>query len=243
MEDMKRVCMLTGASGPLGTAFIERYADRYQIIAVHNRNPIQFATQQQVFVDPLFPSLETAANNHAVYSVRADISKQDEIERLICEVIALFGRIDLLINGAAMRKWSHLLAPGALDTVEMQMNVNILAPVRLAVDLARAFWCLDPDTNVRFNRNIINISSTAGLFVYPDLGQALYAMSKAALNHITYHLATDFWDIGIRVNAVAPDTFPGRVSIEEVLDAIITLDSSKQTGQVLPLYHESVTRR
>lgn len=243
MEDMKRVCMLTGASGPLGTAFIEHYADRYQIIAVHNRNPIQFATQEQVFVDPLFPSSGIAANDHAVYSVRANISKQDEIEYLIREVIARFGRIDLLINGAALRAWSHLLAPGALDTAEAQMSVNLLAPVRLAVALARAFWCLDPDTNVRFNRNIINISSTAGLFVYPDLGQALYAMSKAALNHLTYHIATDFWDIGIRVNAVAPDTFPGRVSTEEVLDAIISLDTSKLTGKVLPLYHESATRR
>src|SRR5947209_14314020 len=102
MDDIKRVCLLTGASGPLGTAFIERYADRYQIIAVHNRNAIQFATQEQVFVDPLFPSLGIPANNNAVYSVRVDISKQDEIEHLIREVIARFERIDDLINGAAI---------------------------------------------------------------------------------------------------------------------------------------------
>lgn len=40
---MTRVCLLTGASGPLGTALIERYADRYQIVAVHHRRPLYFA--------------------------------------------------------------------------------------------------------------------------------------------------------------------------------------------------------
>ena len=56
--------------------------------------------------------------------------------------------------------------------------------------------------------------------MYPDLGQALYASSKAALNHLTYHLASELWDIGVRVNAVAPDTFPGRVSIDDIRTAV-----------------------
>lgn len=115
-------------------------------------------------------------------------------------------------------------------------NVNILAPLRLSLSLAKTFWHVDPPMNVQLNRNIVNISSTAGLFVYPNTGEALYASSKAALNHLTYHLASEFWDLGIRVNAVAPDTFPGRVSFDEVLDAIIMLDESDGTGDVLPLY-------
>jgi NAD(P)-dependent dehydrogenase (short-subunit alcohol dehydrogenase family) len=233
---MKRVCLLTGASGFLGTAFIKRYADRYQIVAVHNRNAIQFATQEQTFLDPLCPAREIPENEHAVYSMRADISQPQEIERLIGDVVARFGRIDLLINGAATRAISHLLAPGAVDPAELLWRVNVLAPLRFSVGVARFFWSLDPDANVRFNRNIINVSSTAGLFVYPDLGQALYGTSKAALNHLTYHLANDFWDIGIRVNAVAPDTFPGRVATDNVLDMLIKLDTEEVTGQILTLY-------
>jgi NAD(P)-dependent dehydrogenase (short-subunit alcohol dehydrogenase family) len=232
---MKRVCLLTGASGLFGTAFIERHADRYQIAAVHNRNAIQFATQEQTFVDPLFPSRDLPENNRAIYSIRADISNPQEIDRLLGEVLARFGQIDLLINGAARREWSHVLTPGALDSAEMLWNVNVLAPLRLSVGIARSFWRLDPDANLQLNRNIINISSSAGLFVYPDLGQALYGTSKAALNHLTYHLASEFWDIGIRVNAVAPDTFPARVSIDDVLTAVINFDRSRETGQILPL--------
>src|SRR5260370_23330085 len=134
---MKRICLLTGASGFFGTAFLERFADQYQIVAVRNRNAIQFATQEQTFVDPLLPSEEVIENQHAAYSVRADISKSEEIDRLVSDVIARFGRIDLLINAAVCRAWSHLLAPSSIDSADMMWNVNVLAPLRLSVGIAR----------------------------------------------------------------------------------------------------------
>jgi NAD(P)-dependent dehydrogenase (short-subunit alcohol dehydrogenase family) len=239
LEDVNRVCLLTGGSGLLGGAFIERYAARYRIVAVHHRSAIPFATQEQQFVDPLFPSREIDANRNAVYAIRADIASFDEIDRVVSEALSRFRRVDLLINGAAVRSWSPLLAAGALDTAETSWQVNVLAPLRFSVALAQRFWCFEPSENLRFNRNIVNISSTAGLFVYPDLGQALYGTSKAALNHLTYHLASELWDIGIRANAVAPDTFPGRVSKESVLDTIVRLDDSEQTGHIVRLCQES----
>src|SRR5712692_8425458 len=124
MEHVKRVCLMTGASGLLATAFIERYADRYRIIAVHNRNPVQFATQDQMFVDPLAPSHRVAVNEHAVRSERVDISEPAAVNRLVGEVAAQFDNIDLLINAAAIRAWSPLLAPAALDAAEAVLKVN-----------------------------------------------------------------------------------------------------------------------
>jgi len=239
VEEVKRVCLMTGASGSLATAFIQRYADRYRIIAVHNRHPVQFAAQDQEFVDPLAPSHRVAANEHAVHSVRADLSEADGVARLVSEVVAQFGSIDLLINAATMRSWSPLLEPGALDAAEAVLRTNVLAPLRLSVTIAQHLWQSDPAGNQRANRNIINISSSAGLFVYPDQGQTLYSISKAAVNQLTYHLANEFWNIGVRVNALAPDSFPGRVAITEVLEAIIDLDASEQTGQVIPLLSAS----
>jgi NAD(P)-dependent dehydrogenase (short-subunit alcohol dehydrogenase family) len=232
---MKRVCLLTGASGLLGTAFIERCHPIYDIIAVHNRNPVQFATQHQKFVDPLAPSRLVAANEHATHSIQADICDLDAINRVVGEVQAHFGNIDLLINAAAIRAWSPVLSATSLDAAEMVLKINVLGPIRLSVAIARALWKSGCTENQRRNRNIVNISSSAGLFVYPDQGQTLYGMSKAALNHSTYHLAIEFWDIGIRVNALAPDTFPGRVSTAKVVDTIIDLDASEQTGQIISL--------
>jgi NAD(P)-dependent dehydrogenase (short-subunit alcohol dehydrogenase family) len=130
------------------------------------------------------------------------------------------------------------LTPGAIDLAEALFQINLQAPLRLSVGLAQALWRSDPADNLRLNRNIINVSSTAGLFVYPDLGQALYGTSKAALNHLTYHLASEFWDIGVRVNAIAPNSFPGIVSTGRVLEAITTFDAGSHTGEVLRLEAE-----
>jgi NAD(P)-dependent dehydrogenase (short-subunit alcohol dehydrogenase family) len=231
---MKRVCLLTGASGLLGNAFIERYANQYEIVAVYHRNAVRFATQDQGFVDPVDPGRKIEANLHAVYAVRTDLTKQQEVDRLIGEVVGQFGNVDLVINGAAMRSYSPLLQqPGLMDCAEALFQINLHAPLRLSAGLAQTIWRSDPEANIRRNRNIVNIASTAGLLVYPDLGQALYASSKAAMIHLTYHMASEFWDIGVRVNAIAPNTFPGIVPIERVLDAIAAFDAGSETGEVL----------
>jgi NAD(P)-dependent dehydrogenase (short-subunit alcohol dehydrogenase family) len=232
---MSRVCVLTGASGPLGSAFIERHADRYQIVAIHHRRPVYFRTQDQEFVDPIQPSRELAANARRVHAIRVDLARQEELDAAVEAVLAAFGCVDLLINAAAARRFSPLLRAGSDAGAEEIFNVNVLAPLRFSLSLGRSCWGADPEANARSNRNVLNVGSTSGLFVYPDLGQALYASTKAALHHLTYHLASELWDLGIRVNAVAPDTFPGRVSIEAVLDAIIAFDQSAETGQVLAL--------
>lgn len=240
MAAVKRVCLLTGASGPLGTAFIERYADRFDILAVHHRNPVAFATQDQRFVDPLAPARALPQNGHPVHAIRADLAQLGGVAGVVCEAQERFGRVDLLVNAAAVRRFAPLLsdvADPALATTFFA--VNVLAPLRLCVELARVLWRTDPEANVTCNRNVINVGSTAGLFVYPDCGQALYASSKAALHHLTYHLASELWNIGVRVNALAPDTFPGRVGTAEVLDAIIDLDESTRTGELLELWRRS----
>jgi NAD(P)-dependent dehydrogenase (short-subunit alcohol dehydrogenase family) len=193
---MKRVCLLTGASGSLGNAFIERYASQYRIFAVHHRNAIAFATQDQQFVDPLQPQREIQANGHAVYAIRADLSKRHEIDRVVAEVAALFERVDLLINAAAVRYFSPLLKPGALDWTESLFEINLQAPLRLSVGGAQALWRSNPEENLRLNR---------------------------------------FWDIGVRVNAIAPNTFPGIVPTGRVLEAIAAFDAGSQTGEVLRL--------
>jgi NAD(P)-dependent dehydrogenase (short-subunit alcohol dehydrogenase family) len=231
----RRVCLLTGASGRLGTAFIERFAGSYEIIAVHNRRHRHLSSDDQMIVDPLFPITQLAANQRAFHSFRANLQDAGEIEILIDKVVRNFGRVDLLINGETVRGWSPLLSKSAIDHAEQLFRLNFHAPLRLCVGLANKLWRSDPASNLAFNRNVINISSSVGCFVYPDQGQALDGSSKAALNHLTYHLASEFWDIGIRVNALAPDSFCDRASTDIVLDAIASLDSSNQTGRVLPL--------
>lgn len=236
MNPERRVCVLTGSSGLLGTAFCRRFANRYQIVAVWRTNPPEVASQDQGFVDPLDPASDVPQNRDSVYSMRADLLSGRQTERLVERVLRRYGRIDLVVNAAAHRQW----APMAEDT-DLQRNVdrhfatNVRAPLHLSVAVARQFWEGRAEENLMASRNVINLSSTAGLRVYPGHGQGIYSASKAALDFVSCHLAAEMQPHGIRVNALAPNTFPGIVDTETVLDGLIRLDEGAMTGKILML--------
>lgn len=229
----KKVCLITGASGFFGTLFIQRFVADYQIVGVRRNHNI--TGLPHVRVAQLHPSAASVAQADIIHSVGADLSRREECERVVQTVLDSFGRVDLLVHAAGIRCFSPLLAPSALTPAETLFNLNLFASMRLATSVAEKFWRFHGAENWRCNRNIINISSSAGLYIYPDLGQALYAASKAALNQLTYHLASEFWDLGVRVNAIAPDTFPGRVSASRVIDSVYQIAHSDCTGQILPI--------
>ncbi|WP_034592847.1 SDR family NAD(P)-dependent oxidoreductase [Hamadaea tsunoensis] len=231
----RRVCLLTGASGTFGQAFVRRCAADYQIVAAHHTTPIEYATQDQSFVDPLRPEAGVAENEDAVYSIAADLLAPDGPARVVAETIRAFGRIDMLVNAAARRDWGPLTAPESLDALPDLFALNVFVPVRLAAEAADAYWRRDPADNARELRHVVNLSSTAGHYVYPDLGQGVYSASKAALTQLTYHQASEFWNLGVRVNAVAPNTFPGIVGVDDVIDAVLAFDKSEETGTITVL--------
>jgi NAD(P)-dependent dehydrogenase (short-subunit alcohol dehydrogenase family) len=232
----KRVCLLTGASGRLGTAFCRRNASRYDIVAVYHSRIPQLVSQASSLADPLAPEAEPGENEHPVFTVRADLTCDEDIDRLVEVTLARFGRIDLLVNCAACstreRAVDQHLFPASL---ERHLATNVLAPARLALAVARAYWQDRPEENRMRNRNVVNVSSTAGLYVYPGVGQAAYGTSKAALNFLTVHLASEFRLLNIRVNATAPNTFPQLVPTRRVLDSIVRLDQGQMTGEILLL--------
>jgi NAD(P)-dependent dehydrogenase (short-subunit alcohol dehydrogenase family) len=213
MEEGQRVCVLTGASGKLGSALIERFSSLYRIMAVYHRS---------------YPTTTV------VDWFKADLSVEEEIDRLVTTAVWNYGRVDLLINAAVCSRWRPLLEPNSLRDVEQQFAVNVLAPLRLAKGFAEVYWSQRAD-NVVTNRNIVNVSSTAGTRVYPNFSQVTYSATKAALNFASQHVANEFQGMGVRVNTVAPTSFPGLVSTEAVVDAISYLDSSRDTGRLLVL--------
>ena len=100
------------------------------------------------------------------------------------------------------------LAAGARQR-QRQFRVNTVLPARLAVQVARAFWRDRDLENRSLNRNVVNVSSSAGVAIHPGQGQGvLPARQKVALNFLTRHLVSEFSRFGVRVNALAPDRFP-----------------------------------
>ena len=230
----RRVCLLTGAGGVLGTTFCRLFGDRYDIAAVYRYRQPAAPTQSVRFVDPIEPGTLLPENDHPHYAIRADLAEDGELERVVELALARFGRIDLLVNAAVHSVWAPIVDSKALlESAQRQFLVNALVPLRLATLIAREFWRDRDSENRTVNRNVVNVSSIAGIYVYPHSGQSVYSASKAALNNLTCHMASEFAAFAVRVNATAPDGFPRIVPTDDVARSIVRFDEGDATGRIL----------
>lgn len=231
---VKRVCLLTGASGVLGHAFCAAHRHEYDIVAVYRRDRPWFPAQDARIVDPLDRSAAVSENEHPIFALRADLLTSGEPRRVVEAALARFGRVDLLVNAAVSSQWAPML--GSMDlvnSVQRQFALAVEVPLRLATLAAQLSWQADAQHNRALNRNIVNVSSVAALRVYRDSGQSVYAASKAAMNHLTAHMAVEFERLGVRVNATAANSFPQLVSVQRAVAAIRALDTSTRTGALV----------
>src|SRR5262249_25257665 len=116
--------------------------------------------------------------------------------------------------------------------------MNFALPLKLSIALALASCGDQVRANLTCNMNIVNVSSTEGLKISRGLNQSIYSSSKAALIFLTRHMADEFGAIGVRVNALAPNTFPRIVPTASVVEGIRTLDGGTMTGKALVLDHD-----
>lgn len=230
------VCLLTGASGRLGTLFCQLYGHRYQIVAVHCSRPVHQPAEMCWRIDPFNPGVRQRIEGRDVASLQADLSDPAEIPRVVDFALERVGRVDVLVNGAAIVR--HVSLTGGepvAEHVTAMLDMNAVVPLRLAVELAQRFWRGRTEENAAFNRSIVNISSTSGAYIYSNVGQSGYGASKAALNMLTCHLAEEFAAFGVRANTVAPDSFPERVTTASVCDAIARVAAGDMNGRMLLL--------
>jgi NAD(P)-dependent dehydrogenase (short-subunit alcohol dehydrogenase family) len=232
-EKIKKVCLLTGSSGTLGNAICTSLSKNFDIVGIFKTNHPQWPSQMQEFIDPFHPKKKFIENKNKIFAIQADLTVDAEINRVVELTLAHHGRIDILINAAALYSMSPMIdTDQLLHSIEKQFYLNTILPLKLSINIARNFWrdkCAENETN---NRNIINISSTSGTTLYPDLGQSVYSASKAALNQLTLHIASEFKHIGIRANAIAPNAFPRMVSMERIMTSLVSFINGRQTGKI-----------
>lgn len=230
----RRVCLLTGASGQLGNTFCQRFANRYDIAAVWLRQPPIFGTADQEVIDPLREQIHSRENAHRIMAIRADVTQPDGITSVVDHVLARFGGVDLLVHAAGYRHWAPILSGSSLlESFEHQFAVNVKAPLALTTEIGRRFWAGRTYENQAANRNVVIITSIAGVQTYLGSGQSVYAASKAAMNHLTRHISAELQGLGVRANGIAPNTFPGIIHTEAVADAIVRLDGASTSGAIL----------
>ena len=175
----ERIVVITGAAGGIGKALLEAFDRDGDIIAA---------------VD--LPGLNVAAVVGALGARHAgfdcDLSSEAEIIELARKIEARFGRIDVLINNAALGPTMAATVDTDVASFRKTLAVNLLGPFALARECAKRMT-----TGV-----VINIASLAGIVGNPK--RNAYAASKAALISLTRSLACEWAKDGIRVAAVAP---------------------------------------
>jgi NAD(P)-dependent dehydrogenase (short-subunit alcohol dehydrogenase family) len=178
---MSRVAIVTGGGTGIGAAAARLLARKGLHIAVvgRRREPIDAVCKEI---------------GGSTIAIAADVGDPDAPERIVEEVQRSFGRIDVLVNNAAV------IQAGPLDsfsraTFEHHYAVNVAGPFFL---LAAALPALreSPDAAV------VNVSSSVGSMVKP--GTMLYGSTKAALEYLTRAWAYELAGDGIRVNCIAP---------------------------------------
>ena len=234
----RKVVLLTGASGTLGTALSRRWAGTYDVVAVCHRRAPDVATNLRSFVDPLGATADLPENADPAFEIHADLTDDGQISRVVELALARHGRIDVLVN-AIGRAGPVGLLNGDLAAAAETIKVNALVPIEMAVEVARRFWRHDDRENAARNRVVINLSASATVDIDDVTLGAATAASKAALNILSSRLADELSVFHVRVNTVAPAPFPSVVGLDRLVDAITALVEGGDTGRLLLLWDDA----
>jgi len=179
-----QVVLVSGGSRGIGRAIAEGFARRGATVIITGREQ---ATLEKT-------ALEITPPGKIVHALVCDVGDPQSIHRLADEVITKFQHVDTLINvaGVNRRMPSEQLTEADYDFV---MDINLKGAFLLSLDIGKHMLA-------RGKGNQINIASLNN--DRPVLGVAPYAMSKAAMGHMTRSLAMEWGPRGVRVNALAP---------------------------------------
>lgn len=170
MDLTGKIALVTGAGRRLGRAIAIALADRGAILAIHYRTS---GTEAEAVAAEI-----QRAGGHA-RCFAANLENVDEIERMIAEVVAAFGQIDVLVNSASVfvRKAFEEISEHDWDT---NLDINLKAP-----------FFLSQFASAAMRRNgagkIINLGDWAG--IRPFKNYVPYSISKAGLIGLTRALA------------------------------------------------------
>jgi 7-alpha-hydroxysteroid dehydrogenase len=176
-----KVAIVTGAGRGIGQGCALAFAEMGAHVACAARTPQQIeATAEQV----------RALGRRAI-AVPCDVMQPDQLDQLVDQTLAEFGRIDILVNNAGGSP-----PKPALETSDRMFERALHFNVTTAFTLSRL---VVPHMRASGGGSIVNISSAAGRLVQP--GFAAYGTAKAALSFLTRNLGAEFAP-SVRVNAI-----------------------------------------
>jgi NAD(P)-dependent dehydrogenase (short-subunit alcohol dehydrogenase family) len=181
-----KVAIVTGSSRGIGRAIAGRLAEHGAKVVISSRK---------------LPACEEAAaeinarHPGSAIAVAANISSKEDLERLVAETRAAFGRIDVLVCNAAANPYYGPMAGITDEQFRKVLDNNIVSTHWLISMVA-------PEMRERRDGAIVIISSIGGLRGDAKIGA--YCISKAAEMQLARNLALEFGPDNVRVNTIAP---------------------------------------
>lgn len=191
-----QVVVVTGGGGGIGSAFARLVASSGATVVLVDRRPDA--------ADAVAASLP--GGGHSV--VVGDLTSRAEVERVLSEIEAAHGRIDVLVNCMGMTS-AERFDERSVESIDLELQVNLHAPLvltRLAIPLLRA----------SADARVITVVSLGAIF---PLGETpIYTASKYGLRGAMLAIALDLRDKGITVSSVLPSATDTRMLRQEALD-------------------------
>ena len=178
--------LVTGASSGIGAAIAIRFAQDGANVAINYLSGDDEAERVRAGLHQ---------NGNRSMTVKADISKEDQVRAMFSQVCETFGTVDVLINNAGIQK------PSPSEDIEMMdfdrvLNVNLRGAFLCAREAVRRFLSQGGGGVILNNSSVHEI--------IPKPKYLPYSISKGGMENLTKSLALEYANQGIRVNAVGP---------------------------------------
>jgi NAD(P)-dependent dehydrogenase (short-subunit alcohol dehydrogenase family) len=188
-----RVALVTGASSGLGTQFAKTLAKSGAAVVLAARRVERLKTLRA----------EIEADGGDAHVVGLDVTDPVSIRAAVAHAETEMGTIDILVNNSGVSTTQKLTDVTPAD-YDMVMDTNTRGAFFVAQEVAKRMIARSkgeaPGTFA--GGRIVNVASMAGLRVLSQIG--VYAMSKAAVVHMTKAMALEWGRYGINVNAICP---------------------------------------
>jgi len=177
-----KVALITGGGTGIGAAIAQRLVNDGARVCITGRR------------NRALEDVVTALPNGTGIAHPGDISREDDVRRMVETAVTFGGRLDIVVNNAGANPGGSV---ELLDVSEWRHALDVNATGTMLVIRAAI-----PHLRTAGGGAIVNISSAAG--VLPVAGVAAYSVSKAAVIHLSRQAALDLGPDGIRVNAIVP---------------------------------------
>jgi 3-oxoacyl-[acyl-carrier protein] reductase len=192
-----KTALITGASKGIGRKIAEKFAEQGANVAFTYLSSVEKGQALEQ---------ELQSFGTQVKGYRSDASKFDQAEQLITDIVADFGKLDIVVNNAGITK-DGLLMRMSEENWDDVINVNLKSVFNVCKAASKIMMKARKGS-------IINMSSVVG--VQGNAGQANYAASKAGIIGFSKSLAKELGSRNIRTNVVAPGFI--RTEMTDVLD-------------------------